>query len=103
MIKIQTRMTPDAMLAACHEIEARLGRDRMREVRWGPRTIDIDLIAFGDIMRDGPHLHLPHPRFAERAFVIVPLHELAPDLTIGGHSVAMLFNTLDRSGVQKIT
>ncbi|MBU3732694.1 MAG: hypothetical protein FGM26_14310 [Beijerinckiaceae bacterium] len=54
-----------------------------------------------DITRDGPHLQLPHPRFAERAFVIVPLHELAPNLTIEGQSVQTLFDTFDRSGVER--
>ena len=59
-------------------VERRFGRDRADEQRWGPRTLDIDLIAYGDVSIDTPELTLPHPRLFERAFVLVPLAEIAP-------------------------
>jgi 2-amino-4-hydroxy-6-hydroxymethyldihydropteridine diphosphokinase len=64
------------------EIERELGRDRAKEGRWGPRTIDLDLLLYGDEVIDEPGLTLPHPRLAERRFVLEPLHELAPDLVL---------------------
>jgi 2-amino-4-hydroxy-6-hydroxymethyldihydropteridine diphosphokinase len=64
------------------EIERELGRDRGKEERWGPRTIDLDLLLYGDEVIDEPGLTLPHPRLAERRFVLEPLHELAPDLVL---------------------
>ncbi len=69
---------PEALLDAVLELEALLGRDRAREVRWGPRPIDIDLLVHGDEVRDTPRLILPHPRLAERAFVLVPALEVWP-------------------------
>lgn len=69
---------PEALLDAALELEALLGRDRAREVRWGPRPIDIDLLLHGDEVRDTPRLVLPHPRLAERAFVLVPALEVWP-------------------------
>ena len=69
---------PEALLDAALELEALLGRDRAREVRWGPRPIDIDLLLHGDEVRDTPGLVLPHPRLAERAFVLVPALEVWP-------------------------
>jgi 2-amino-4-hydroxy-6-hydroxymethyldihydropteridine diphosphokinase len=64
------------------EIERELGRDRGKEERWGPRTIDLDLLLYGDEVIDEPGLTLPHPRLAERRFVLEPLHELAPELVL---------------------
>ncbi len=74
----ETDLQPEELLAACLETEEELGRER--ETRWGPRTLDLDLLLFGDEVRDTPMLTLPHPRLAERLFVLVPLSELAPDL-----------------------
>jgi 2-amino-4-hydroxy-6-hydroxymethyldihydropteridine diphosphokinase len=68
----------DALLA----IERDLGRDRAREERWGPRTLDLDLLLYGDDVIDEPGLTVPHPRLAERRFVLEPLHELAPGLLL---------------------
>jgi 2-amino-4-hydroxy-6-hydroxymethyldihydropteridine diphosphokinase len=68
----------DALLA----IERDLGRDRSREERWGPRTLDLDLLLYGDDVIDEPGLTVPHPRLAERRFVLEPLYELAPDLVL---------------------
>jgi 2-amino-4-hydroxy-6-hydroxymethyldihydropteridine diphosphokinase len=73
-----TNLDPHALLAETQLVEAGFGRDRAREVRWGPRTLDIDLLLIGDRRLDTPELTLPHPRIAERAFVLVPLLEVAP-------------------------
>ncbi len=80
--------SPEALLAELLRIESALGR--VRDVRWGPRTIDLDLVAAQDeagrpVTRDTPALTLPHPRAHERDFVLRPLCDLAPDVTIGGH------------------
>lgn len=72
----RTALSPEALLAACLEIEAGLGR--VREVRHGPRTLDLDLLLYGDEVRRTPALTLPHPRLHERLFVLVPLAEIAP-------------------------
>jgi 2-amino-4-hydroxy-6-hydroxymethyldihydropteridine diphosphokinase len=78
VILLETLLTPQGLLAFCHEVEEALGRDRSREVSGGPRPIDLDLLAYGDVVLDEEGLTLPHPRLAERAFVLEPLHEVAP-------------------------
>jgi 2-amino-4-hydroxy-6-hydroxymethyldihydropteridine diphosphokinase len=70
-------MTPADVLAAANAVEAELGR--LRDVRWGPRTIDIDVLLWGDLRSDDPALTIPHPRMHERAFVVMPLLDLDPD------------------------
>jgi 2-amino-4-hydroxy-6-hydroxymethyldihydropteridine diphosphokinase len=77
VIRIDTDLTPFELLDACQRVERALGRER--EVRWGPRTIDIDLLLFGDQRLDVPLLTVPHPRMTSRAFVLLPLLELDPD------------------------
>jgi 2-amino-4-hydroxy-6-hydroxymethyldihydropteridine diphosphokinase len=71
-------LLPEELLSACLDVEQGLGR--AREVRWGPRTIDIDLLLYGDERRATAALALPHPRLHERQFVLVPLVEIAPEL-----------------------
>lgn len=73
-IEIETKLTPEALMQVLLEIERQFGRERT--VRWGPRTLDLDLLAFEGEVRSGPGLELPHPRMFERAFVTVPLREL---------------------------
>ncbi|UCF21594.1 MAG: 2-amino-4-hydroxy-6-hydroxymethyldihydropteridine diphosphokinase [Gemmatimonadota bacterium] len=73
-----TRLKPGAVLEFVHEVEDSLGRTRSGE-RWGPRTIDIDILAYEDRVIDRPELKIPHPRLAERAFMLEPLAEIAPD------------------------
>ncbi|MCX7317023.1 MAG: 2-amino-4-hydroxy-6-hydroxymethyldihydropteridine diphosphokinase [Hyphomicrobiales bacterium] len=102
VISIETDLAPEPLMGLCHEVERDMGRNRSQELRWGPRRIDIDLIAYGNETRDGPDLILPHPRFAERAFVLVPLNDLAPDVMIGGHRVRDYLARLDRSGVEAL-
>lgn len=85
---IRTRLTPIALLQALFAIERAHGRERAREERWGPRTLDLDLLIYGDALIDIDGLTLPHPRMHERAFVLVPLLEIAPDLQIPGRGSA---------------
>lgn len=101
-IRIETALSPDALLAACHTVERELGRKRDAEIRWGPRPIDIDIIAYDDLALEQPGLTLPHPRFSERAFVIVPIFEIAPDAVIGGMSIRDRYRNLDRTGVERM-
>lgn len=72
-------VTPEALFDALMELEAELGRNRLLERRWGPRIVDIDLLAFGNEIRETTRLTLPHPRMWERAFVVLPLAEVAPE------------------------
>jgi 2-amino-4-hydroxy-6-hydroxymethyldihydropteridine diphosphokinase len=80
---IETGLGPHALLAALQAIEVRHGRVRGLE-RWGPRTLDLDLLVYGAWRSSDPAITVPHPRIAERAFVLWPLFELAPDLEIPG-------------------
>jgi 2-amino-4-hydroxy-6-hydroxymethyldihydropteridine diphosphokinase len=80
--ELETGLPPRALLDRLLEIERDLGRDRESEERWGPRTIDLDLLLYDDEVIDEPGLTVPHPRLAERRFVLEPLHELAPDLVL---------------------
>jgi len=77
-----TRLDPPSLLDALQAIEDAHGRVRSR--RWGPRTLDLDMLLYGDRVQDDPHLVLPHPRMHERAFVLYPLHAIAPDVIIPG-------------------
>ncbi|GJQ28156.1 MAG: 2-amino-4-hydroxy-6-hydroxymethyldihydropteridine diphosphokinase [Phycisphaerae bacterium] len=77
---LETAMPPRDLLAALHAIERSFGRDRAREQRWGPRTLDLDLILYADAVINEPGLTVPHPRAHERLFVLDPLAEVAPDL-----------------------
>src|SRR5471030_3127882 len=86
-IEIETSLDPHALLFTLHRIEKKFGRDRSRETRWGPRTVDLDLIAYDDVTIDKPELTLPHPRLFERAFVLAPLAEIAPNRVIAGRRV----------------
>jgi len=81
-VAIDTTLTPRELLERLLEIERELGR--VRDVRWGPRTIDLDLLVYGDRSVDEPGLHVPHPRLAERRFALEPLAELDPALDIPG-------------------
>ncbi|MBA3764302.1 MAG: 2-amino-4-hydroxy-6-hydroxymethyldihydropteridine diphosphokinase [Actinobacteria bacterium] len=77
VVRAQVDLLPLDLLAACQRVEAALGR--VREVRWGPRTVDIDVLLIADRAIDEPELVVPHPRLHERAFVLMPLLELEPD------------------------
>lgn len=83
---VATDLSPEALLDACLAVEGELGRVRIE--RWGPRTIDIDVLTYGNERRASPRLTLPHPLMLERGFVLVPLAEIAPDLEVGGAKIA---------------
>ena len=82
---LDTTLAPDELLAALQAIEA--ARGRTRTVRWGPRTLDLDLLLYDRLVLERPRLTLPHPRLHERAFVVYPLYDIAPDLEIPGHGL----------------
>jgi 2-amino-4-hydroxy-6-hydroxymethyldihydropteridine diphosphokinase len=95
---LKTELDPDALLGVLLDIEAAHGR--VREVRWGPRTLDLDLIWFEDVARDDARLTLPHPRAHEREFVLRPLCDIAPDLVLSGRTVRAWLEALDPQGVE---
>jgi len=83
-VAVDTTLSPRELLGACQEVERALGRERgPDEVRWGPRTIDIDILLYGDKVIREPDLRIPHPRMHEREFVLVPLAQIAPEITAG--------------------
>lgn len=94
---VRTRLDPSVLLGLLHAIEARHGRER-RE-RWGARTLDLDLIAYGDVVSDDERLRLPHPRAAERDFVLGPWLQVDPDAELPGKGrVADLLRALREGG-----
>lgn len=82
VVELRTELAPDALLQALQAIEHRYGRQRTG--RNAPRTLDLDLLLYGNLRRDEPHLRLPHPRLHQRAFVLQPLLEIEPDLVVSG-------------------
>jgi len=101
--QVETGLDPISLLHALQEIEGKMGRQRS-ERRWGPRLIDLDLLLFGDQQYHSDELDLPHPRMVERAFVLVPLCELAATLEIPGHGVVeKLLAQVDSSGIIKLS
>lgn len=88
VMAVETTLTPLELLRHCHDVEQK--HHRAREVRWGPRTLDVDIIVFGDLVSDDPILTIPHPRAAERAFVLYPWSLLEPHAQLEGRSVAEL-------------
>ena len=101
-IAVETTLEPRELLERAQAVELRLGRDRAHEKRNGPRTADIDIIAYDDVTLDTPNLTLPHPRLFERAFVLVPLAEIAPERRIAGVRVADAAGKIDHAGVEKL-
>lgn len=90
VIEVETSLEPLELLHVCQEIEHRLGRER--KIHWGPRTIDIDLLICDNIVKDSEELILPHPYLEERAFVLAPLREIAPELVLpSGRSITEVF------------
>lgn len=99
-ITVKTSLGPAALLDACLGIETSMGR--VRRERWGPRLIDIDLLTHGKTRMKSECLTLPHPAMAERAFVLVPLLEIAPDFRIGREKAKTALARLDRAGIVPI-
>ena len=101
-VLLECPLEPLALLAHTQEIEDAFGRDRRNEVRWGPRTLDIDIICVAGERSDDPDLTLPHPRAHERAFVLAPWHDVDPDAVLPGHGpVADLLARVDKAGVRR--
>jgi len=102
VIAVVTSLAPHDLFARSLEIERALGRDRRHERRWGPRTIDIDLLAYDDLVLSDADLTLPHPRLFDRAFVVVPLAEIDPDRVIAGIRVGDALQRTDTGGIEKL-
>lgn len=97
---LSTSLAPHALLD--HLLAIEQARGRVRRERWGPRTLDLDLLLHGDTVLDDPHLTLPHPRMLERAFVLAPLADIAPDLVLAGRSVSAHLAALHPSGIVRL-
>ncbi|MDA8213281.1 MAG: 2-amino-4-hydroxy-6-hydroxymethyldihydropteridine diphosphokinase [Clostridia bacterium] len=93
--RIETSLSPDGLLKLLLTIEDELGR--VRTIRWGPRTLDLDLLLYAGEVIDSPELTVPHPRMQERAFVMVPLAEIAPDLLIKGQRAEQIAKILKKN------
>jgi len=100
VVQVETELTAHDLLARCLQIETRLGR--VRTQHWGPRTIDIDVLCYDTQTADAPDLILPHPRMATRAFVLVPLAEIAPMLLVEGMRSEALAAKLDQTGLRRL-
>ena len=96
VLAVDTELEPQAVLAKLLGIEQEYGRDRAAGIPNGPRTLDLDILLLGDLEISRPGLEIPHPRLAERAFVLIPLHEIAPEIIVPSHgkTVAQLLETL---------
>jgi 2-amino-4-hydroxy-6-hydroxymethyldihydropteridine diphosphokinase len=101
-IAVTTELPPLALLDRAQAVEQALGRDRANERRWGPRTVDLDLLAYDDLVLDEPTLTLPHPRLFERAFVLSPLAEIAPERMIAGTRVRDALLRVDATGIERL-
>jgi len=100
-VKAETRLEPAALLAHLKRIEQELGRTPT--VRWGPRVIDMDILFYDDLVLETPEATIPHPRLHERAFVLIPLADIAPDLRhpVLGKTVAEMLAECDTSGIKQ--
>jgi 2-amino-4-hydroxy-6-hydroxymethyldihydropteridine diphosphokinase len=96
----ETDMSPTAVLRHCQRIERALGREET--FRWGPRIIDIDVLWYDDAVRTETELTIPHREIFNRAFVLVPLAEIRPDLVLGGRRIGAAAAAIDRAGILRI-
>jgi len=99
-IMVETSLLPMKLLVKFQEIEKKLKSNKL--FRWGPRTIDIDILLYGDAEIDNAVLKLPHPRMTERQFVLIPLKEIEPDLLIKGRTIDDYLSKLENQGVRKL-
>lgn len=99
---LDVQITPEELLETLLTIEAQFGR--IRQERNGPRTLDLDLLLFDNLILNMPNLQVPHPRMRERAFVLVPLAEIAPNWIepVSGKAIAQLVQTVNCSGVRRL-
>lgn len=100
VIQVETDLEPYELLEKCHLVEKALKRKRV--IRWGPRTIDVDILLFNDLELDDPDLIIPHQEIKNRAFVLIPLAEINDSLVISGDKIQELIAKLDRTGVELI-
>ncbi len=101
--RLETRLSPTALLAALLDLEAHQGRVRTQAVAGGPRTLDLDLLIYGDEVLEAPGLTLPHPRLHERAFVLYPLADIDPALVIPGRGpVRALLTQCKDQGITRL-
>ncbi|KUM67333.1 2-amino-4-hydroxy-6-hydroxymethyldihydropteridine diphosphokinase [Streptomyces griseorubiginosus] len=99
VVVLKTTLPPASLLERAHAVEEAF--NRVRDERWGPRTLDVDIVAYADVVSDDPVLTLPHPRAHERAFVLVPWHDVEPEAQLPGRGpVAALLDTVTREGVE---
>lgn len=98
--ELDTVLSPYELLDYCGFIEKELKRERL--IRWGPRTIDVDILLYEDVRLKDERLIIPHPRMKERAFVIIPLMEIAPDIVLDGEPIGCIAKRLDTEGVRKV-
>ncbi|MFD8570687.1 2-amino-4-hydroxy-6-hydroxymethyldihydropteridine diphosphokinase [Streptomyces sp. NPDC057694] len=98
VVVLKTTLPPDSLLERAHAVEEAF--HRVRDEHWGPRTIDVDIVAYADVVSDDPVLTLPHPRAHERAFVLAPWHDVDPEAQLAGHGpVTELLAAVTREGV----
>ena len=98
VVILRTTLPPSSLLERAHAVEEAF--HRVRDERWGPRTLDVDIVAYADVVSDDPQLTLPHPRAHERAFVLAPWHDVDPQAQLPGHgAVADLLEAVTREGV----
>ncbi|RKD60130.1 MULTISPECIES: 2-amino-4-hydroxy-6-hydroxymethyldihydropteridine diphosphokinase [unclassified Rhizobium] len=95
---LDTTLAPNALLDVCLDIERQMKRVRIE--RWGPRTIDIDLLTYGDLQQSEPLLTIPHPRMVERGFVLMPLADFAANLVVSGRTVGEWLGEVDVEGIE---
>jgi 2-amino-4-hydroxy-6-hydroxymethyldihydropteridine diphosphokinase len=100
VVQVATAHVPHELLAECQRIETDLGR--VRRERWGPRTIDIDLLLYGDARINDGSLTVPHPRMRERSFVLAPWSEIAPGMKLDGKTISELATALGEDGLRKL-
>jgi len=101
-IRVETALSPRALLERAMNIESAFDRDRYRVKRWGPRPVDIDVLSYDNLVIDEPGLILPHPRMFERAFVLVPLNEIVPGRVIAGRNIREALAALDERGIERL-
>ena len=99
VVRLETDLAPHALLDLCLATEQQLGR--VRHARWGPRTVDLDVLLHGETALHDDRLTLPHPRLKTRAFVLVPLADLAPDLLLDGEPIRTHLARVDQTGVHR--
>ena len=98
----ETALAPHALLARAQAVERAFGRNRAVERRYGPRSIDIDILAYDDVILEAGDLTLPHPHLFERAFVLVPLAEIAPERVIAGQRIRDALAKVDVRGIERL-